>query len=178
MKKAVIYYSLEGNTAQTAEKIAALTGADIIRLEPQKEYPDKGFKKFLWGGKSAMMAETPKLMPYTFQAEEYGQIVIGFPVWAGNVTPPIRTFVHENRDALKGKSISAFACQSGAGAEKAFGKLKSAMGIDRLEAELILIDPKSKPDAENEQKIKAFCERLHEAGFAGKGKSGTGEAAG
>jgi flavorubredoxin len=97
-------------------------------------------------------------MPYTFNAEDYDRIVFGFPVWAGNVTPPIRTFVKEQN--LTGKRIAAFACQSGAGAEKAFGKLKAALGIDALEAELVLIDPKDKPSAENDRKLEAFCEKL------------------
>ena len=44
--------------------------------------------------------------------------------------------------------------------KKAFAKLKSALGIDRLEAELVLIDPKDKPSADNAEKIKAFCEQL------------------
>ena len=61
---------------------------------------------------------------------------------------------------LKGKRIAAFACQSGSGAEKAFGKLKAAIGIDNLEAELVLIDPKTKESADNDRKIKAFCEKL------------------
>ena len=176
MKSIIVYYSLEGNTAYAADKIATELGADTLRIEPVKTYPSSGFRKFLWGGKSAVMAETPELQPYDFNANDYDRIIFGFPVWASNVTPPIRTFVKENE--LQGKQIAAFACQSGSGAEKAFGKLKAALGIDALEAELVLIDPKEKPSAENEQKIKAFCERLHEAGFAGKGKSGTGEAAG
>ena len=46
------------------------------------------------------------------------------------------------------------------GAERAFGKLKGALGMERLEAELILIDPKGRPSAENEKKIEAFCEQL------------------
>ena len=158
MKTLIVFYSLEGNTAYAAERIAAALGADTLRLEPVKNYPDSGFRKFFWGGKSAVMAETPKLMPYDFDAAAYDRIVFGFPVWAGNVTPPIRTFVKENE--LKGKRIAAFACQSGSGAEKAFGRLKAALDIDALEAELILIDPKAHPAAENEQKITAFCERL------------------
>jgi len=105
-----------------------------------------------------VMAEKPELQPYDFNAYAYDRIIFGFPVWAGNVTPPIRTFVKEN--ALQGKQIAAFACQSGSGAEKAFGKLKAALGISTLESELVLIDPKDKPNAENEQKINAFCERL------------------
>ena len=78
-----------------------------------------------------MMAETPELLPYAFEASEYDRVVFGFPVWAGNVTPPIRTFVKENKP--EGKRIAAFACESGAGAEKAFGKLKTALGIEALD---------------------------------------------
>lgn len=158
MKTLIVYYSLEGNTKYAAEKIAAALDADTLRLVPVEAYPDSGFRKFFWGGKSAVMAETPKLQPYDFDADAYDRIIFGFPVWAGNVTPPIRTFIKENN--LTGKQIAAFACESGAGADKAFGKLKAALGIDKLDAELILIDPKVKPRAENEQKIKTFCDGL------------------
>ena len=48
-------------------------------------------------------------------ASDYDEIIIVFPVWAGNITPPIRTFVADNLEKLKGKKISAFACQSGEG---------------------------------------------------------------
>ena len=158
MRTLIVYYSLEGNTQYAAERIAAALGAETLRLFPEKAYPDSGFKKFFWGGKSAVMAETPRLRPYVFDPGAWDRIIIGFPVWAGNVTPPIRTFIKEND--LRGKRIAAFACQSGAGAEKAFARLKSALGADALEAELVLIDPKAKPSEENERKIAAFCAGL------------------
>ena len=158
MNTLIVYYSHDGNTDAVAKQIADACGFETLRLTPAKAYPESGFRKFFWGGKSAVMAETPALTPYTFDVDAYDRIVFGFPVWAGNVTPPIRTFVKEQD--LSGKRIAAFACQSGAGAEKAFGKLKSALGIENLEAELILIDPKDKPDAENDRKIEAFCALL------------------
>lgn len=157
MKTAIVYYSLNGNTASVAQRIATELHADVIEIKPETQYPDKGFKKFLWGGKSAVMAETPVLQPYTFQPDKYDQVIFGFPVWAGNVTPPIRTFVKDNLDGLKGKRIAAFACQSGAGAEKAFGKLSDCLGGMVLSAKLVLNDPKDKPNAANETKIVAFC---------------------
>ena len=86
MKTIVVYYSLEGNTAYAAEKIAAALGADTLRLQPKKAYPSSGFQKFFWGGKSAVMAEKPALEPYAFRAEDYDCVILGFPVWAGNVT--------------------------------------------------------------------------------------------
>ena len=158
MKTLIVYYTLEGNTQYAAERIAAAIGAETLRLAPEKAYPDSGFKKFFWGRKSAVMAEKPKLQPYEFDPAAWERIIIGFPVWAGNVTPPIRTFIKEND--LRGKRIAAFACQSGAGAEKAFAKLKAALGVSALEAEMVLIDPKTKPSEANEQKIAAFCAGL------------------
>ncbi|MBQ6019246.1 MAG: flavodoxin [Clostridia bacterium] len=158
MKTLIVYFSLEGNTDFAAKRIAEQLGAELLRIEPEKAYPDKGFRKFFWGGKSAVMAETPRLLPYVFDAAAYGRIVFGFPVWASCPTPPIRTFIRDND--LREKHIAAFACQSGSGAEKAFGKLRAALGVDELEAQLVLIDPKAKPDEKNEEKIKAFCESL------------------
>lgn len=160
MKTAIVYYSMGGNTKLVAEKIAKQTEADIICIEPEKAYPDKGLRKFIWGGKSAVMGEKPQLLPYEFDAEKYERIIIGTPVWASSFAPPIRTFVEENKEALKGKKIAVFTCFSGGGADKAIDKLKQCLDITEFEAELILVDPKDKPSEENESKIKGFCSSL------------------
>ena len=159
MKRIIVYYSLEGNTEYIANKLAEVTGADKLRLIPKKEFPKSGFSKFFWGGKSAVMAEKPDLEQYDF-ASDYDEIIIGFPVWAGNITPPIRTFVADNLEKLKGKKISAFACQSGAGAEKAFEKLKSVLGIDSLSETAIFIDPKDKPSEQNDLTLEVFSKKI------------------
>lgn len=160
MKTAIVFYSMSGNTKQTAEKIAEKISADLIELRPQKTYPDKGFKKFFWGGKSAVMGEKPSLMPYVFDDEAYDSIILGSPVWASNIAPPLRTFVDENKSVISGKNISAFMCMSGSGGDKALDKLKNLLGITDYTAEMVLIDPKDKPNEENEKLISSFCERF------------------
>ena len=157
MNTIVVYYSMEGNTDLAAGRIAAALGADLLRLYPRKAYPARGFKKFLWGGKSAVMAETPALEPYRFDPAAYDRVILGFPVWASRPAPPIRTFLKEND--LTGRRVAAFACQSGSGAEKAFAKLQACLP-GGLEATLVLTDPKAKPDEKNEEKIRAFCAAL------------------
>ena len=158
MKTIVVYYSMNGNTALAARMITDALGADTLRIEPEKQINGKSVLRFLWGGKSAVMEETPALRPYEFRAGDYGQVIFGFPVWAGNVTPPLRTFIRDNAQGLKGKRLAAFACQSGSGAQKAFAKLKDCLGGAALEASLVLIDPKDRPDPANADKIKAFCD--------------------
>ena len=157
MKTVIVYYSLEGNTEYAAEKISSLLGCDILRIEPEKKYPTGKVTKFLWGGKSAVMAETPALKPYKFDSAVYDRIIFGFPIWAANIAPPIRTFIKEN--GLSGKRFAAFACQSGNGAEKAFAKLSSILNAP-LDEKLILIDPKARPNTENENSIAGFCNKL------------------
>ena len=160
MKKLIVYYSLEGNTEYAANRIKDRTGADLLKLVPKKAYHDKGFAKFFWGGKSAVMAEKPKLEAYEVNLSEYDQVIFGFPVWASNFTPPVRTFIEENKEALKGKRFAAFACQSGGGAEKALAKLAKTIGIDAFERTVILIDPKTKKNEGTDAQIDSFCESL------------------
>ena len=163
MKTLVVFYSLEGNTEYVAGKIAEKLGADTLKLIPKKAYSDKGFSKFFWGGKSAVMAEKPELEPYHVDLSSYDQIIFGFPVWAGTFAPPIRTFVSDNAASLKGKHISAYACQSGAGAEKALSKLAIAIGISSFEHIIVLIDPLAKKTQENDLKITTFTQKLQGA---------------
>ncbi len=159
-KDLIVYYSLEGNTEYVVGKISDATGADTLRLVPKKAYHTKGFAKFFWGGKSAVMAEKPALEAYDIDLSEYDRVIFGTPVWAGNYTPPLRSFIEENAAALKGKRFAAFACQSGAGAEKALGKLAKSLGIDGFEQKAVFIDPKERASSEKDAQIGEFCEKL------------------
>ena len=160
MKTVIVYYSLSGNCEYTAKKAAEILGADLIRLEPVKAYPDSGFKKYFWGGKSAVMGEKPRLAPYDFDAGKYDRVILSFPVWAGSPTPPINSFIQENRKDLVNKKLAVLACFSGGGGDKAIAKLKAMLGVDELEAEMVLVDPKDKPDPDKDHQIETFCKGL------------------
>ena len=107
MNIAIVFYSMSENTAFVADKVKEELLAknnpngdinvDVIRIEPVKAFPSEGAKKFIWGGKSAVMGDKPELKPYTFEASKYDRIIIGTPVWAGTMVPPVRTFIEEIR---------------------------------------------------------------------------------
>ena len=96
MKALIVYYSMNGNTEYAARKIAERTGAETLRLEPVKAYPDRGVRKFLRGGKSAMMEEKPELRPYRFEAEKYDTIIFGFPAAFGSAATCCCKFQHKS----------------------------------------------------------------------------------
>jgi len=159
-KTAIIYYSMSGNTEFIAKQIAKKTNADLIKIAPEKAFPSSGAKKFIWGGKSAVMKETPKLLPYDFDVDKYDRIIFGTPIWASNFAPPIRTFIKENKDKLAGKNFATFMCFSGGGAGKALNKLKEYLGIESFSAKMVLVDPKDKSSAKTEEMINEFCKNL------------------
>ena len=162
MNDLIVYYSLEGNTDYAAQIIKEKLDAHIRRLDTKKQYSTKGFTKFLWGGKSALMAEKPELEDYNVDFSRFDRIIFGFPVWASTFTPPLRTFIEENREGLKGKRFAAFACQSGSGAEKALEKLEKFLGETAFEQTAVFIDPKAKRSEETDRKIEAFAESLRQ----------------
>ena len=151
MKTLIVYYSMEGNTDHMAKRIAEKISADLLRIEPVKAYRDKGFLKFVWGGKSAVMGEKPELKPYDADLSAYDRIIFGSPVWAANITPPLRTFVSDNMESLTGKKLAAFV-----------GSLIDPEENDVFDAAAIFIDPKDKPSEKNERKLELFLDLLGE----------------
>ena len=158
MKTLIVYFSLEGNTKWAVEQIAAKLPVDTLALVPKSAYPDKGFKKFLWGGKSALMKETPELESHIVDITQYERIIFATPIWAGTFAPPLRTFIQS--EDLTGKEFAFVACSGGGSPDKAFAGLKALLNIAGDVPTLGLVDPKSRPNAENEAALKAFCEKL------------------
>ena len=79
------------------------------------------------------------------------------------MAPPVRSFALENREALRDIKIAAFACQSGNGAEKAFRRLAESLGREEVSPTMVLIDPKTRPKADQDGKIQEFAGKLREA---------------
>ena len=162
MKTLIVYYSLEGNTDYVAKRIARRLGADLLRLVPVKEYSKKGLRKYFQGGKSVMSSQKPELEEYKADLADYDRVLLGFPVWASDFAPPLRTFVTENRGRLKKKHLAAFACQGGRGAEKALAKLKKALGVKAFDMEAVFNNPKKKRSKDKDAMIDTFCKVLKE----------------
>jgi len=119
VKALVVCYSNSGTTRVVAERIAAHLGADLELIEEKKPRPQlvlDGQKAQAGGGalaKAAMAAvfgfgsaiAEPKHSP-----AEYDIVVVGTPVWAGSLTPAVRSYLKRNRRAF---NRVAFFCTAG-----------------------------------------------------------------
>ena len=145
MKSIIVYYSLEGNTEYAAKKIAEKTGSDLLKINPVKNYPKSGFRKFLWGGKSVLMKETPELEPFYLDLSPYDTVVLGTPIWASSIAPPLRTFLQDAARSLASKRVVAFACCAGGDPGKAIEQIQE-LANTKVRATAVFVDPKKGRD--------------------------------
>lgn len=162
MKTLVVFYSLEGNTRWIAETVAARLQADLLELRPKKEYPSQGFHKYFRGGKSVLFRECPELIPQNTQIDDYQNIVIGTPVWAGSYSPPVRSFLSQNR--IQNKKIAFFACHASKSADaagKCFDGLKKELSGNTFVGKADFVDPLKSAKEENAEKAAQWAAGLN-----------------
>ena len=146
MKKLVIYYSFEGNTKLMAESIAKAAGAELLQLTLKKETSSKGFIKYLWAGKAAMMKGKPELLPLDKNPEDYDLIFLGTPVWALSCAPPVNSFLSSY--PLTGKKVALFCCHGG-NKRNIFQKMRDALEGNEFIGEVDFKDPLKHDTEEN-----------------------------
>lgn len=139
MKTLVAFYSLDGNTEFLAQIIAEQLGADRIKLEPVKPYPNKGFGKFFIGGMSAVCKAAPKLKNPDIDLGAYDNIVLGSPIWAGTYAPPLNTLFKKH--GFRGKKLAFFLCSGGGDTAKCLANLKAACDGNSFVGEIGFIEP-------------------------------------
>ncbi len=147
MKSLVIYYSLEGNTKLIADTIKNELNSDVLELRTKKQYPNKGFKKYLCGGKSVILKEKPKLLNKYIDISIYDKIFIGTPIWAGTYAVPFNTFFNEYK--IKNKEIGLFVCHAGGRSNKCFDNLKKQLKGNKIIGEIEYIEPLKNNKEEN-----------------------------
>ncbi len=102
MKTLVVYYSRTGNTKFIAETVAAELGADIEAVVDLKNR--LGRLNYLPAGRDALSGKATEIAQTKKAPTDYELIVIGQPVWAGNPTPAIRTYIRKND--FSGKKVA------------------------------------------------------------------------
>jgi len=89
MKTLIAYYSRTDNTKKLAEKIAKELKADIDEIQDEKDRSG-WIGAFIGGFDSLFKIKTP--IENKKDPEKYDLIILGTPVWAGKMTPAIRTY--------------------------------------------------------------------------------------
>ena len=128
MKTLVIYYSRTGHTQKIAEAIAANYGSDIERI---KEVNDRfGVSRYIAAGRDAIFKRLGSLQPTNKNPAQYELIILGTPIWAWSVTPPMRAYIAGHKSTLN--QVAFFCTEGGAGGNRAFRQMADLIGKQPL----------------------------------------------
>ena len=131
MKCAVVYFSWSpaGNTRFAAQTIAKKSGADIFEIKAEKPY-NSDFQKCCDEAKSECHGKTLRpIKPIEgLDLAKYDLVFVGTPNWWGTMAPPVRTWVSQSKDALKGKKVCLFQTHGGGGMERVGKEFAEVIG--------------------------------------------------
>ena len=139
MKKIFIYYSYSGNGDVVADFLKE-KDYDIRKVEPKKPLPKPMFFRIMVGGFKAMTKYKDKLIDFNNDISNYDEIVIGSPIWAGNMSSPINTVLNELD--LNDKKVTFIFYSGGGDENKATELVKEKYRADVIN----LKEPKSNKD--------------------------------
>ncbi len=112
----VAYFSASGVTRTAAEKLAAVTKADLFEVRPEVPYTtaDLDYTNKTSRSTLEMQDKTcrPIMVADTLDITKYDVVFVGFPIWWGREPSVIDSFVETND--LTGKRVIPF-CTSGGG---------------------------------------------------------------
>jgi flavodoxin len=124
----VVYYSRTGYTRALAGELVAALGADVDQLDDGRDRCGAwGYVKCV---REALQKRTVVLLPTGYDPANYDVVVLGTPVWAGNVSSPVRSYVAAHRGRFK--QVAFFCTQGGQGAEKVLRDLSQLCGLSPL----------------------------------------------
>ena len=93
----VVYFSATGNTKAVAEKIAAITDADIYEIRAAVEYTEADLNWNDSDSRTTHEQDDPSVRPEIgsdpVSVEGYSTIYIGYPIWWGEEPRIMDTFV-------------------------------------------------------------------------------------
>ena len=109
----VVYFSATGTTRGAAERIAALTGADLAEIVPAQPYTAEDLNYNDRSTRATVEQNTPDARPEIaneISLDGYTTVYLGYPIWWGQAPRILSTFV-ESHD-FTGITVVPF-CTSG-----------------------------------------------------------------
>ena len=153
-KSLVVYYSRTGATKKVAEKIAEELSCDIEEIIDLKKRT--GIIGFIFCGRDASEKRSTRIRDVNYDPSKFDLVIICTPIWAGNMTPAIRTYIGRFKNIFS--SIAFLCTMGGSGDKSAFENMREA--ANRTPVAALAITSKEIRNGEYAAKIKGFINEL------------------
>jgi len=126
----VVYFSATGTTKGVAEKLAQGLSADLYEIVPKEPYTDADLNYNNRKSRTSIETDDPTCRPAIAgelpDLAAYDTVLIGYPIWWGDVPRIVSNFV-ENVD-LTDKTLAVFFTSGGSGLGSSMRHLEQQAG--------------------------------------------------
>ena len=126
----VVYFSATGTTRGVAEKLAEGLNADLYEIVPEEPYTDADLNYNDSRSRTSIETDDPSCRPAIAgglpDLAAYDTVLIGYPIWWGDVPRIVSTFV-ESVD-LTGKTLAVFFTSGSSGLGSSMRHLEEQAG--------------------------------------------------
>ena len=123
-KTLVVYYSRTGTTRKVAQLMAAALGAELDEI--RETTSRSGVLGYLRACYDAVTKRSAPILTGKKNPGNYDLVIIGTPVWASAVPPPVRTYLTTAKGQLP--AVAFFCTLGGSGAEATFKQMVAVAG--------------------------------------------------
>jgi len=120
----IVYYSRTGTTKKIAEFIRERLDCDIEEIISVKSR--SGVMGYILSGKEATLKIQAKIKEISKDPANYDLVIVGTPVWAWNISSPIRTYLENNKEKIK--NIAVFCTMGGDGDRQSLAEIEKISG--------------------------------------------------
>lgn len=152
MKALVVYFTRTGNTEKVAKFMAEKLSADIEQITEKKDR--SGVLGYIGAGRDAIKKKGTPINECKYDSSQYDIVLIGTPIWAYTMTPPILSYLEAN--SSKFLKVAYF-CTHGGNHGETFDHMETAGGKPSA---LLEIRDKSVKTDEFKPKVESFLEKL------------------
>ena len=107
----IVYYSMDGNTRQIAERIRSETGFPLVQLETVVPYTGTDEEIIAQGQEEVNRGYRPALKPLGVDLDACDTILVGTPTWWYTTASPVLSFLH--LVDWRGKTLVPFQTHAG-----------------------------------------------------------------
>lgn len=111
MKTLIVFFSLTGNTRKIAQAISDELDGTLEEIQDTRNR--NGIAGYLLSIMEAIFKKRSKIQEVKHDPSAYDLVIIGTPVWAFNISSPVRTYLEQKKKSINAAAFFVTCTASG-----------------------------------------------------------------
>lgn len=111
MKTLIVFFSLTGNTRKIAQAISDELNGTLEEIQDTRNR--NGIAGYLLSIIEALFKKRSKIQEVKHDPSVYDLVIIGTPVWAFNISSPVRTYLEQKKKSINAAAFFVTCTASG-----------------------------------------------------------------